>query len=283
MKLGLHLSQDAMGYEKIKDITLRAERAGIDSLWILDHLHASPRPDKEDMLECWTVLSALSAETEEIKFGPLVLNVNNRNPALLAKMASTLDHINKGRLLFGIGAGGLNRAGRQKALGYEYEFDAYGISFPLKASERIRKLDEALEIIKKMWTEDKASFKGKYYTLKDAYCKPKPYQSPHPPIWIGSRGGPKMMKVIAKHADGWDYSGASNIEDYDSGIKKLRESCRKIGRDAGDIEISMRITGSIEECRQKIDTFDEAGVDLGILRVPKGEELVYLQDLEGAL
>ena len=279
MRLGIHVSQDGLGYSDIKNIAKRAEKRGLDSLWVLDHLHASPRPDMEPMLECLTLLSALAVETEKIKLGPLVLNINNHNPAILAKMAATIDQISDGRLIFGIGAGGTNRAGRQKALGYEYEFDAYGISFPMKPITRIKKLAEGLEIIKRMWTENRATYSGEYYTIRNAICLPKPVQKPHPPIWIGSTGKKRMIKIIAKYADGWDMSGTRTIDEFNQKIIELKIACRQVGRNPREIETSMRIAGTIEECNRQIREY-KGIVDLGILRSPKGEEVEYLKELE---
>jgi alkanesulfonate monooxygenase SsuD/methylene tetrahydromethanopterin reductase-like flavin-dependent oxidoreductase (luciferase family) len=193
MEKGLHIQQDGLPYEEIREITIEAEKKGVNSVWVLDHFHASPKPDKQQMLECWTLLSALASETKTIRVGVLVLNINNRLPAVVAKMATTLDMISRGRLDFGVGAGGTIRAERQQNFGYENEFDAYGIDFPKNPSIRIEKLDEGLEIIKRMWTQDTATFNGKHYSIRKAICFPKPVQKPYPPIWIGSRGGPKMM------------------------------------------------------------------------------------------
>lgn len=280
MKLGLQFLQDGVEYEEIRKIALEAERAGLDSFWVLDHLHASPRPNEQQMLECWTLLSALTADTKHIRLGALVLNINNRNPALVAKMAATLDQISGGRLEFGVGAGGTNRAERQKNLGYEYEFDAYGISFPMRSSIRIEKLEEGLEIIKRMWTQDSATFKGKYYSIKNAICLPKPVQRPYPPVWIGGIGGPKIMKVIAKRADGWNIMRASTVEDYRRSLKLLRKACRRIGRNADEIKISIAVKGSIEECKRKLHRFADEGLDLAILRLPRNKEIEYLHSLK---
>jgi len=278
LKLGLHLPQDGVNYEQIRKIALEAENAGLESFWLLDHLHASPRADSQ-FLECWTVLSALAAETKSIRLGALVLNINNRNPALLAKMATTLDQISNGRLEFGIGAGGTNRAKLGEEQGFEYEFVAYGISFPLKPSIRIEKLDEGLEIIKRMWTQDKATFTGKYYSIKDAICLPRPVQKPHIPIWVGGMSGPKIIGVVARHADGWNMMRVTTIEDYRLNLKKLREACNKIGRNSDEIKTSVAISGSIEECRDKLRKFEKEGLDLAILRAPGGQEIKYIQGL----
>jgi alkanesulfonate monooxygenase SsuD/methylene tetrahydromethanopterin reductase-like flavin-dependent oxidoreductase (luciferase family) len=278
LKLGLHLPQDGVDYEQIRKIALEAEYSGLESFWLLDHLHASPRADSQ-FLECWTVLSALAVETKRIRLGALVLNVNNRNPALVAKMATTLDQISNGRLDFGIGAGGTNRANQGRDLGFEYEFVAYGVPFPMKPGIRIEKLDEGLEIIKRMWTQDRASFTGKYYSIKDANCVPKPTQKPHMPIWVGGMSGSKILGVIARHADGWNMMRVTTIEDYRSGLKKLREACIRVGRNPDQIKTSVAIGGSIEECRDKLRKFEKEGLDLAILRVPSGQEIKYVQSL----
>ena len=276
MKLGLHVLQDGLSFEKIRDIAFKAEEVGLDSFWLLDHLQAAPRVDTQ-FLECWTVLSALATVLKHIRLGALVLNINNRNPALLAKMAATFDQISNGRLEFGIGAGGMVRAKREKELGFEYEFDAYNLPFPRRPSLRIEKLDEGLEIMKRMWTLDSATFSGKHYSIKNAVCLPKPVQKPYIPIWIGGIGGTIIMKVIAKHADGWHMMRATTVEDYRLGLKRLRSACSKIGRDPDEIKTSVAVSGSIQECKEKIQRFEKEGLDLAILRF-RGQELNYLQN-----
>ena len=273
------MAQDGLAYHEIRDIALEAERTGLVSFWVFDHLNASPRPDQQPLLECWTLLSALAAETARIRLGTLVLNVNNRNPALVAKMASTLDQISDGRLEFGIGAGGMNRAQDQKQLGYEYEFDAYGVPFPMRTMARVEKLDEGLEITKRMWTQDRATFKGRYYSVRNAICLPKPVQKPHPPIWIGSAMGQEMIKVIAKHADGWNMMG-STVEDYRTGKKLLSTACTRVGRDSNEIKISMRVNCSFREGSQELRQFEEEGLDLAILRLPQNQEITFLHNFK---
>lgn len=259
-------------------MALEAENAGLESFWLLDHLHSSPKADSQ-FLECWTVLSALAVETKRIRLGTLVLNINNRNPALLAKMATTLDQISSGRLEFGIGAGGMNRAKEGKKLGFEYEFVAYSIPFPRRPDVRIEKLDEGLEIIKRMWKQDKTTFVGKYYSVKDAICLPRPVQEPRIPIWVGGMAGPKILGVIARHADGWNMMRVTTIDEYRLGLRKLRDACLRVGRDPAEIKTSVAISGSVEECRDKLRKFEEEGLDLAILRVPFGEVSKYLKDL----
>jgi alkanesulfonate monooxygenase SsuD/methylene tetrahydromethanopterin reductase-like flavin-dependent oxidoreductase (luciferase family) len=148
----------------IMDVVKECEVLGYHSAWMNDHVN-------KHNLECWTTLSALAAATERIRLGTQVLCNTYRNPALLAKMSATLDYISGGRLEFGIGAGSNWDEGEHRA---------YGIPFPTPI-ERIRRMEEAITIIKKLWTEENASFIGRYYTIHDAICNPKPLQTPHPP------------------------------------------------------------------------------------------------------
>jgi alkanesulfonate monooxygenase SsuD/methylene tetrahydromethanopterin reductase-like flavin-dependent oxidoreductase (luciferase family) len=141
----------------------------------------------------------------------------HRIPSVTAKMVSTLDVISNGRIEFGLSAGW-----------YENEIKSYGLSFP-KASTRVEMLDESIIIIKRMLTENQASFEGKHYTIKDAKCSPKPIQKPHPPIWIGG-GGKKTLQLVAKYADGWNY-GLCIYDEYLSKISILRDCCKAVGRD----------------------------------------------------
>ena len=159
----------ASSFDFIRDMVLECERLGYDSVHLDDHLMYRKTP----ILECWTTLSALSAVTTRIRLGTTVLCASFRNPALLAKMAATLDVISNGRLDLGVGAGV-----------QENEHKAYSIAFP-KPSMRIERLKEAIIIMKKMWTEEKATYIGKHYRINDAVCEPKPVQKPHLPITIG--------------------------------------------------------------------------------------------------
>ena len=160
-------------FEAIKNIALKAEKEGYHSLWISDHLSYKSCRER---LESWTTLSALSSITEKIRLGTIVLCNLYRHPGLTAKMSSTLDSISKGRLELGIGA-----------CWNEIECSDFGISFPIPRI-RLEMLRESVEIIKKLWTQERTTYNGRYFTLKDAYCEPKPVQKPHPPILIGGGG-----------------------------------------------------------------------------------------------
>jgi F420-dependent oxidoreductase-like protein len=196
---------------------LYCEDLGYDSIWFGDHLTTGG-----SRLEVWTILSALSAITTRIRLGTLVLCNNWRNPALLAKMAATFDVVSQGRLEFGIGAGW-----------NQEEHETYGYSFP-KPRVRVARLQEGLEIIKRMWTQENPSFDGKYYHLRNVVCDPKPLQKPHPPITIGGGGETYTLKAVAAYADRWNAFGTP--DEYRRKLGILKKYCAKIGRDYDTID-----------------------------------------------
>jgi F420-dependent oxidoreductase-like protein len=199
----------------------RIESLGYDTVWVYDHFHTVPEPSQEPTFECWTVMAALAAATERVRLGQMCTCNSYRRPSYMAKVASTVDVISGGRLEFAIGAGW-----------YEEEYLAYGYEFP-KGSTRIRQLEEAVQIIKMMWTEDEATFEGKHYSVKGAINRPRPLQDPYPPLWIAGSGPQMTLRVVAEHADYANYAGS--IERFRDNGKILDEHCEKIGRDPSEI------------------------------------------------
>ena len=238
-------------YDSIKKIALECERLGYDSLWAMDHLMWGPF-NKGSVFDAWTLLSALEVETQSIKLGPLVGCNSFRSPSLTAKIASTIDIISKGRLIFGYGAGWK-----------EEEYKAYGFPFRDPVT-RLKQMREGITLIKKLWTEEKTSFKGEFYEVKDAIGNPKPLQKPHPPIMIGGGGEKYTLKVAAEIGNIWDRWGAS-IEEYKRKVHILREHCDTLGRKFEDIELSWSgnflIGKNKMDLNKKISTF---GVEKGI-------------------
>jgi F420-dependent oxidoreductase-like protein len=218
IKFGVQALQAMPDYATLREVVLECERLGFDSVWIYDHLQFA----YGQTLECWTVLAALAEATRSIRIGPLVTCNAFRHPPLLAKMGATVDMISKGRLNFGIGAGW-----------HEGEAAAYGIPFP-RPSIRIEMLDEALQIIKRLWTQDEVTFKGRYYQLDKAVSLPKPAQTPYPPILVGGSGD-KMLRLIAKHANAWN-TGYTSPEGFTEEIARLEKACKETGRDRSEIE-----------------------------------------------
>ena len=228
-KVQFGIEIDIPNFEYVKKVALQSEALGFDSVWIWDHFFWEGYRDPEaeqvpDALECTTTMSALAALTKRIHIGSLVMCNSYRNPSLTAKIGATLDVISNGRLEFGIGAGWK-----------ENEYLAYGFPFP-KPAVRIAQLREAVTIIKKMWTEEKSSFKGKYYEIKEALCDPKPVQKPHPPIWIGGGGEKLTLRVVAELADGCNWYGTP--EEYAHKLNVLKEHCAKVGRNSDEIKKS---------------------------------------------
>jgi len=213
-------------WRAFEELALECERLGYRTIWLADHLTRGGF-----RLECLSTLSALAPVTKKIRLGSLTLCNAWRNPSLLAKIAATVDVISGGRLEFGIGSGFLKE-----------EFDAYGFPFP-KLSVRTAQLDEALEIIEKLWMEEKPSYKGEYYQIREATCEPKPVQKPHPPITIGGGNERYTLPLVAKHADRWNL--ASSVEEFKQKAKVLEHYCNKIGRDFEEIKKSnlFNITG----------------------------------------
>ena len=218
---------DGQGQEIFLALRTRAklaEELGFDSFWVMDHFFQIPRVGgiEEPMMEGWSTISALSDATEKIRLGTLVSGNIYRNPALLAKMGATVDIISNGRLNMGIGAGW-----------FETEAKAYSIPY-YNVGERLKRLDEALQIIRGMWSSKKFSFKGEYYQIEDALCEPKPVQKPYPPIWIGGSGEKVTLKLVAR------YGNACNLFGEPEAIKRklgvLAAHCKTVGRNYNEIQ-----------------------------------------------
>ena len=237
IKFGCYIYQEGLDYEKIKQIVIECEKLGFDSVWLKDNFgswlntyfsHSKKEDEKEKcsedyFLECWTTLSSLAAITRHIRLGAILVNLH-RSPSLTAKMVSTLDVISNGRIDFGLSAGW-----------HRSEIESYGLLYPSKASIRIEMLEESIQIIKKMISkdEDEASFKGKYYSITKARCKPAPVQKPWPRLWIGG-GGKKTLKLVSMYGDGWIY-GLCTYDTYVRKISILNEHCSSINRDYREV------------------------------------------------
>ncbi len=226
-------------YDSIKKIALECENLDYDSIWAMDHLMWGDL-EEGSVFEAWTLLSALAVETKKIKLGPLVGCNSFRSPSLTAKIAATLDVISKGRLIFAYGAGWK-----------ELEYRAYGYRFE-DAVTRLKQMHEGITLIKKLWTEERTSFKGDFYEVKDAICNPKPVQKPHPPIMIGGGGEKYTLRIAAEIGDIWDCFGAS-IEEYKRKVNILQEHCDNIGRKIDDLELSWSGTFLIAKDEKKLN------------------------------
>jgi len=254
-------------------------------------------------LECWTVLTALAGDTSRLRLGAMVASQSYRNPALMANVTASLDHVSGGRLNYGIGAGWK-----------EVEYDAYGYKFPA-AGRRIKQLEETIEIARRMWTNSKATYDGKYYRVKDALCMPKPVQDPLP-IWIGGTGT-KTLRVAAKHADAVNFAWTHPPRFFEERFNVLRRHCEEVGRDFGEIRKSAGLmlrlvedpdvpeperderylrylskqnpimVDTPEVVAEKIRGYIDLGVTHFILRFHYGDEIrnmrVFMESVEGRL
>ncbi|HEX8221038.1 MAG TPA: LLM class F420-dependent oxidoreductase [Chloroflexia bacterium] len=216
-------------YEAMTRVAKEAERFGFDSVWLYDHFHTVPTPELETTFECWITTAALARDTSNIRIGQMVSCNSYRNPALLAKMASTVDVLSHGRLDFGIGAGW-----------YEHEYRAYGYPYP-DGPERLRMLNEALQIFHAMWKEPYATFEGKYYQINGAINEPKGVQQPHIPIWVGGGGEKVTLKLVARYADACNVGGIDPAN-YRHKFDVVRQHCENEGRDYNSIIKSAELT-----------------------------------------
>ncbi len=173
-----------------------------------------------DTLECMTTLSYFAAAYPNLVFGPIVLSQSYRNPALAAKMGANLQLLSNGRFVMGIGAGW-----------YEPDYEAYGFEFPAAPNVRLAQMEEAIQIIREMWHHSPATFEGKYYRIKNAYCEPTP--NPIPPLLIGGGGEKIALKLVAKYADWWNYCDTAEV--YAHKLEVLRAHCETVGRDFNEI------------------------------------------------
>lgn len=215
----MNIKDPAQQYDTMSRFGRTAEKLGFDSIWVYDHLETVPTRELEPTLECWISTAALARDTSTVRIGQMVTCNSYRNPALLAKMASTVDALSNGRLNFGIGAGW-----------YKEEYEAYGYPFP-DGPMRLKMLEESLQIIRAMWTEPYATFEGKYYQVREAINEPKGVQQPHIPLWVGGSGEKVTLKLVAKYADACNVSAGTDPQAFRHKYDVLRQHCEKLGRD----------------------------------------------------
>jgi F420-dependent oxidoreductase-like protein len=225
VRFGVQTAPQNCTWEELLALWEEIDSLGYDTAWTFDHFIPIFTDPNGPCLEGWLTLAALAARTRRVRLGTLVTGNTYRNPALLAKMAATVDHVSGGRLEFGIGAAW-----------FELEHTAYDAPFP-PIGERMDRLDEALHIIRAMWTEHAPSFEGKHYSIREALCEPKPVQKPHPPILIGGGGEKRTLRLVARHAQLWNGFGSPAVFRHKIGI--LAEHCRKEGTDVDAIEKSV--------------------------------------------
>jgi F420-dependent oxidoreductase-like protein len=264
---GIKTAPQHTTYEAVLKVWQQADENPVfDHAWLFDHYAPIFSGIDGPCLEGWTTLAALAAATKRLRLGLMVTGNTYRHPAVLASIAATVDIISNGRLDLGIGAGW-----------NEYEHSSMGI--PLYApGERIRRLDEACQIIKQLFTQDLTTFAGRYYQLKDARREPKPVQQPHPPFVIGGSGEQLTLRVVAKHAAIWNFV-AGPVDVFHHKVGVLKQHCEAVGRDFETIDLSTQVRvnyDDLSEARERTQTFAEAGVNHFVytLTYPYPEDII---------
>ncbi|MGI8643608.1 MAG: LLM class F420-dependent oxidoreductase [Thermomicrobiales bacterium] len=274
-------------FEAMTNVAKAADTGPWDSVWVFDHFHTVPEPTMETTFEAWTISATLARDTERVNVGQMVTCNGYRNPALWAKIASTVDVASHGRLYAGIGAGW-----------YEHEWRAYGYGFP-EVPERMKMFREGVEIIHKMWTEDKPTFKGNYYSIDEPINEPKGVRNPHPPLWIGGGGEKITLKLVAQFGDACNIGG--DVDTIKHKLEVLKGHCDTVGRGYGELTKSMSFNvhligenddrevatekargkmslaeygkgmhvGTSREIAERIQPFLDAGIDYALIYVPR--------------
>jgi F420-dependent oxidoreductase-like protein len=277
LRFGVQLRPERVAYRDLADTWRAADELGYDTLFLFDHFVPISGDPAGACHEGWTMLSALAAQTRRAHVGLLVTGNTYRHPALVAKMAATVDHVSGGRVVLGIGAGW-----------FEPEHRFYGIPFHTAAG-RARRLGEAVEVIKLLFTRDRSTFAGKYYRLADAPLEPKPVQRPHPPILIGGMGPKLVQPVAARHADIWHFFLRSeDPREARAIVQRFDELCRSVGRDPGAVEKSVtlptgRLAGSATAVRDHVRRLADAGVGHFIVGLAAPYDRALLQRFAGEI
>ena len=229
IRFGVQTGQQNVTWTEMVELWSKADAWGYDSLWVFDHFYPIFVPDPAGpCMEGWTLLSALSQHTTRARLGALVNGNTYRNPCVMAKMAATLDNVSGGRLNLGIGSGW-----------FELEHRSFGIDFKTIPG-RLQALDESLQIIKGMFTQEKTTLEGRHYRVRDAVCNPKPLTKPHPPIMVGGQGEKSLLRLVARHADMWNATGA-DADRMRHLIGVINRHCDVVGRDPDEIEKTVMI------------------------------------------
>ncbi len=247
LSFGIKTSQAGLAYDDILRVWCEADQVPeFEHAWLWDHLVPLRGEVTGAALEAWTLLAALAAQTSRLRLGVIVTSNRIRPPAVLAKMAATVDIIAGGRLVFGIGAGGSAMSDPAHAAIVHREYDAYGIDV-VPTGEALAALAETCTLVKRLWNEaEPFDFDGQCYRLSGAICEPKPAQRPHPPIMIGSGGERHGLRIVAQHADIWS-SPTFTAADFRRKSAILDDHCAAIGRDPAELTRSVQVFFTAQE------------------------------------
>ncbi|HJX07813.1 MAG TPA: TIGR03560 family F420-dependent LLM class oxidoreductase, partial [Actinomycetota bacterium] len=218
MRFGLDISQHQLTWDEILSRARLAEDAGLDGVWVFDHFKALYGDPKGPSLEGWTLLAGLARETSRVRLGTLVTGMTHRHPAVLAAEVVTVDHLSGGRVECAIGAAW-----------NEPEHRELGIPFP-PTKERMNRLEEGIQILRALFTEEDVTFDGEHSRLENATYRPLPVQKPHPPIWIGGEGRKRTLPIAGRYADAW-HGWANDAAELQEITAIIDRSAEDAGRD----------------------------------------------------
>lgn len=249
LRFGIHAGQQNLSLAEYTELWQITERLGYDWASVFDHFLPIMSDPEGPCFEGLTLLSALAAQTKKLRCGIIVIGITYRNPAILAKIATTIDHVSNGRLELGIGGAW-----------FEMEHMQYGVDFP-PIGKRLDMLGEAAQIIKGLWTQKRTTFKGRYYHVTDALHEPKPLQNPHPPLWVGGAGEKKTLRVVAESADGWN-TFLMPMDQYQHKLDVLAGHCADVGRDPGDVRKQLGMFAMIGETEAEVAEFKKQAASM---------------------
>ena len=235
----LIITQEGVTWSDWRALADTCERFGVPTLFAGDHYISTTDELGNVAHDAWTVMSGLAAHTSTLRLGTMVTPVTFRPPAVLANVVATADHISGGRVELGLGSGWMER-----------EHEAFGFPFPT-ARTRQEMLAEQLELIHRLWTEDRVTFKGTHYSFDDAPGRPRPVQSPHPPIIVGGRGTPRTTLPAARFADEYNHSWDSHPREFPDARRRVIDACREVGRDPATMRFSIAVHCVIGETRDE--------------------------------
>jgi F420-dependent oxidoreductase-like protein len=249
MRFGLDVSQHQLTFDEIVERAKLAEDAGFDGVWVFDHFKALYADPKGPSLEAWTLLAGLARETTRVRLGPLVTGMTHRHPSVLATSVVTVDHLSNGRVECAVGAAW-----------NEPEHRELGIEFP-SVHDRLDRLEEGVQVLRALFTEDDVTFAGRHYRLEKATYRPRPIQQPHPPIWIGGTGRKRLLPIAGRYADVW-HGWADDAAELAAMNVIIDRAAEEAGREPKDVlrASSLSISEPWDDVKRSFEWMRDGGI-----------------------
>jgi F420-dependent oxidoreductase-like protein len=272
MRFGLDVAQHQLTWDALAERVRLAEDADLDGVWVFDHFKALYADPKGPSLEAWTLLAGLARETSRIRLGTLVTGMTHRHPAVLAAEVVTVDHLSGGRVECAVGAAW-----------NEPEHRELGIPFPSRA-ERMDRLEEGVQVLRLLFTQDDATFDGRHYRLEGASYRPRPVQQPHPPIWVGGEGRRRTLPIAGRYADAW-HGWARDAAELAEIAAIIDRSAEEAGRDPASIlrASSLSISEPWDQVRATYEWMAAGGIGYLVIEWPSEGQARLEEFLERVL